>query len=68
MIYYTCVIIDKVEKTGLVYSSIPTGSGVSGPDETKVNYEEVTGSKNKHVCLYVYTNIMQMMVLFNSNL
>ncbi len=52
MIYYTCVIIDKVEKTDLVYSSLPTGSGagISGPDVSKVIYEEVTGSKNKDVC------------------
>ncbi len=54
MIYYTCVIIDKVEKTGLVYSSLPTGcgAGISGPDETKVMYEEITGSRNKYVCIY----------------
>ena len=53
MIYYTCVIIDKVEKTDLVYSSLPTGcgAGISGPDETKVQYEEV---RNKHVCIYLY--------------
>ncbi len=53
MIYYTCVIIDKVEKTDLVYSSMPAGCGaeMSGPNETKVQYEEVTGSKNKHVCI-----------------
>ncbi len=52
MIYYTCVIKDKVEKTGLVYSSIPTGcgAGISGLDETKVKYEEVNGFKNEHVC------------------
>ncbi len=54
MIYYTCVIIDKVEKTGLVYSSIPTGcgAGIPGPDVTIVHYEEVTGSKTKHVCIH----------------
>ncbi len=52
MIYYTCVIIDKVEKTGLVYSSLPTGcgAGIPGPDDTKVKYED---SKNEHVCSYV---------------
>ncbi len=47
VIYCTCVIIriDEVEKTGLVYSSIPTGcgTGIPGPD---VKYEEVTGSMN----------------------
>ena len=55
MIYYTCVIIDKVEKTGLVYASIPTGcgAGISGPDVTIVQYEKVMGSRNKHVCIYV---------------
>ncbi len=54
MIYYTCVIIDKVEKTGLVYSSLPTGcsAGIPGPDETKVIYEEITGSRNKYVCIH----------------
>ncbi len=36
-----------------MYSSLPTGcgEGISGPDETKVKYEEVTGSRNKHVCI-----------------
>ncbi len=55
---YTYVIIDKVEKTDLVYSSILTGcgAGISGPDETKVQYEEVAGSKNKHVCIYINYN------------
>ncbi len=57
MIYYTCVIIDKVEKTGLMYSSLPTGcsEGISGPDETKVIYEEITGSRNKYVCILFKT-------------
>ncbi len=51
-ILYLCYYIDKVEKTDLVYSSMPTGSGagISGLDVTIVQYEEVTGSRNKHVC------------------
>ncbi len=53
MIYYTCVIIDNVEKTDLVYSSIPTGcgAGIPGSDETKV---EITGSRNKYVCIIIF--------------
>ncbi len=52
MIYYTCVIIDKVEKTGLVCSFIPAGcgEGISGTDVSKVKYEEITDSRNKLVC------------------
>ncbi len=52
MIYYTCVIIDKVEKTGLVHLSMPTGSGagISSPVFFHVKHEEVTGSRNKLVC------------------
>ncbi len=49
------VIIDKVEKK---YSFIPAGygEGISGPDVTKVKYEEVTGSRNEYlyVCTYLY--------------
>ncbi len=39
MIYYTCVIIDEVEKTNLVYSPLPTGcgAGIPGHDERVCN-------------------------------
>ncbi len=56
MIYYSYLLncyLDKVETAGLTCSSIPIGcgAGISGPDETKVQYEEV---RNKHVCIYLY--------------
>ncbi len=51
MIYYTCVIIDKVEKTGLVYSSIPTrsGAGISGPDEGEKVMDKVVNQVDEKV-------------------
>ncbi len=44
------VIIEEDEKK---YLFIPTGcgEGISGPDVSKVKYEEVNGSKNIHVCI-----------------
>ena len=54
MIFYSNTFyIDKVEKAVLVYSTIHTGSGVSGPGVTNVHYEEVTGSRNIHVCTVI---------------
>ncbi len=56
MIYYTCVTIGKVEKTGLVYSSIP-GIGLKIKQTTNVNEEEMRDegglSDEESECMHV---------------
>ncbi len=48
-----------------MYSSLPTGcgAGISGPDETKVIYEEITGSQNNYVCIHYSSLTLAIRVL-----
>ncbi len=53
-----------IDEVGKEY---PTGcgAGISGPDVSKVKYEEVTGSKNEHVCVYKIQMMVVIQVTFS---